>query len=374
MQRRHSDSDYHYNHPHHPMVLDPEWEIPSHELSFLNPLEDQENDVMSGAFATVYRGRWRKIDVAIKLFFKVSKEDTLMNEVRIMTLVHHPYIVLFLGFCRLKEDDIALVFEWMHGGNLLQACRQNRLTYHQKMEWSKQICTAVHYLHRRIPTRIIHRDLKPSNVLLDRNGICKIADFGISKTVLIHKKKSFRSFANLASPRAFLGSHLSIENYNREDQLRGDEENENDPEESSHSSGGPVGTFRYMAPELMKEKNDSFRASPNIDTYSLGMILYMIWEDREPFSEYRWIQPRHNTSTGSTMKFTMQRFCREVVDNHLRPTFRKTPKRIQQRIQQCWDASPDKRPAVEKLIPLFDPKKYKWKERLYLFFDRIFFV
>ena len=307
-----------------------EWEIPYHELSV-------GKEVAKGTFAVVHRGVWRGIDVAIKTLENGSSKTAIedqKNELRIMMLVHHPNIVLFLGYSR-HEDRLFLVFEWMHGGNLLDAIRSGWVTRTQKMQWSRDICTAVLYLHQRIPTRIIHRDLKPANCLLDRHGMCKVADFGISKTVLIRKKRSLQNM----SAQCFLGDQSS--HFNLAEMCP-------DDESSSIQSRGPVGTFRYMAPELMQDMSEeSVRSSKNIDIYSLGMILYMIWETKEPF----WDRTP-----------SIDEFCRDVCYYHLRPTLtRKTPPSIQDKIRACWDKEPTHRPSAHDLLALFSsPSPKPW--------------
>jgi len=345
-------------------MQDPEWEIPAHELQILETI-----DIQKGTLSTVYRGIWRQIDVAVKVFDDACLHNDnephkdIQNEVHIMTLVHHPSIVLFLGYCRLpglitreggydsdpdpEKPSIALVFEWMHDGNLLTAMKKKR-SYEERLRWSREICAGVHYLHRRTPTRIIHRDLKPANVLVGRYGMCKIADFGISKTVMFEKKRSFRNFATNQPPSAF----LDVMGRSRNDSFSSTDDQES---ESSISTHGPVGTFRYMAPELMTNHNEMFRSTTKIDLYSLGMILYVIWEDREPFTEYAWT--RTETSC-------VQRFCREVFYQQLRPTFRKTPKRIQAWIRKCWSADPFLRPDTDDLIRVFDASRNHWREKI----------
>lgn len=313
-----------------------EWEIPYAELVM-------GNEVARGAFAVVHRGTWRGIDVAIKTLDNGSSEmarEDQRNELRIMMLVHHPNIVLFLGYSR-HEEQIFLVFEWMHGGNLLDTLKTGWITRKQQWQWSRDICTAVLYLHQRTPTRIIHRDLKPANCLLDKHGMCKIADFGISKTVLIQKK---RSLHNLAA-QSFLGNHASHPNLTS--MHPGEEE-----EDTSIQSRGPVGTFRYMAPELMQDLSDeSIRCSKNLDIYSLGMILYMIWETKEPFWD-----SQHQT---------MEEFCHAVCHEGLRPTLSsKTPRPIQDKLRQCWEQEIN-RPTAHDMLALFShppptPWWYRW--------------
>jgi serine/threonine protein kinase len=84
---------------------------------------------------------------------------------------------------------------------------------------------------------VVHRDLKPSNVLLDTDGVPKVADFGIAKR---------------------LGSDSSMT-----------------------VSGSVMGTPVYMAPE--QAQGSSKNAGPAADVYSLGAVLYELLTGRPPF-------------------------------------------------------------------------------------------
>jgi len=91
------------------------------------------------------------------------------------------------------------------------------------------ICEGLQAAHRQ---RICHRDLKPDNILLDADGVPKIADFGLAR------------FVDTASPARTFG-----------------------------------GTPNYMAPEIWNGEEYGLPA----DIYSLGVIFYRIWADRFPY-------------------------------------------------------------------------------------------
>ena len=91
----------------------------------------------------------------------------------------------------------------------------------------KGICNGLKYLHEELKPPIFHLDLKPSNILLDKNMIPKIADFGLSR------------FFN---------------------------------EEKSHITNSPIGTFGYLPPEFINQNI----ISNKLDIFSLGVVIIKI--------------------------------------------------------------------------------------------------
>jgi eukaryotic-like serine/threonine-protein kinase len=71
-----------------------------------------------------------------------------------------------------------LIMEYVDGVPIDDYCDQNRLEIKQRIELFNTICSTVQYAHNNM---VIHRDLKPDNILVDKNGVVKILDFGIAK-------------------------------------------------------------------------------------------------------------------------------------------------------------------------------------------------
>ena len=328
--------------------MDPEWEIPYSELSF-----SSKKPFAKGAFSSIYRGEWRGIQVAIKVMNN-EMSYVIHPELHTLTLVHHPNIVMFLGYSLKKDPEtlhilkIVLVMEWMEKGHLLDYIKKQRrvpLGYHQRMKISKDIIVALNYLHQRFPTSIVHRDLKPTNCLMNESQHCKIADFGISKEVYLLKKSKSREFHPSFSSKtktSFEGSssipdeRLVMNNMNHIDK-----------------SVGRVGTLRYMAPEIMNfQKGDDrrIRSSKTLDIYSFGMVLYLIWEDKEAYSDIA----------------DISEFFKRVKRGE-RPRFRFTPSRVRQLIRKCWNEEASKRPfACDLMHELFmSDWKEEWRYNLF---------
>ncbi|EDW43552.1 serine/threonine-protein kinase Nek8 [Drosophila sechellia] len=107
--------------------------------------------------------------------------DLAMNEVEVFSKLHHPNIVSYLGSF-IKDNTLLIEMEYADGGTLAQiiAERQGKLHFPERyiIAVFEQISSAINYMHSE---NILHRDLKTANVFLNRRGIVKIGDFGISK-------------------------------------------------------------------------------------------------------------------------------------------------------------------------------------------------
>ncbi|KAH8375136.1 hypothetical protein KR200_006845 [Drosophila serrata] len=107
--------------------------------------------------------------------------DLAMNEVDVFSKLHHPNIVSYLGSF-IKDNTLLIEMEYADGGTLAHiiAERQGKLHFPERyiIAVFEQISSAINYMHSE---NILHRDLKTANVFLNRRGIVKIGDFGISK-------------------------------------------------------------------------------------------------------------------------------------------------------------------------------------------------
>lgn len=201
---------------------DGEWEVNKNELII-------EEILGKGSFGVVKKGQWRGTDVALKILQDENVDYTeFVIEMNILSRLHHPNILQLLGSSTTTSPYI-IVMEYMKNNSLEK--QNGLLDYKQKLNILKDISRGLAYLHNRKPECIIHRDLKPSNILLTQSYKAKISDFGISCLQL-----------------------NSNENY---------------------KMTGETGTYRYMAPEVLKHENYSCK----VDIWSFGMILYYMFVD-----------------------------------------------------------------------------------------------
>ncbi|CDS37047.1 serine:threonine protein kinase MARK2 [Echinococcus multilocularis] len=147
------------------------------------------------------------MEVAVKVIDKTQLNPTslrkLFREVRIMKTLDHPNIIKLLEVIE-SEKHLYLVMEYASNGEVF-----DYLVTHGKMKEKdarikfRQIVSAVQYCHAK---NIVHRDLKAENLLLDESMNLKIADFGFSNNYSAGRKlDTFCGSPPYAAPELFLG-------------------------------------------------------------------------------------------------------------------------------------------------------------------------
>ncbi|KAJ4783206.1 Leucine-rich repeat protein kinase family protein [Rhynchospora pubera] len=146
-----------------------------------------EKVIGKGGFGTVYYGKLSdRTEIAVKVHDIKSKQgiDEFLNEVALLSRIHHRNLVKFLGYSQ-EEDTNILVYEFMNEGTLTEHLRgppeKKIVSWLQRMEIAEDTAKGIEYLHKGCSPAIIHRDLKTSNILLDQNMRAKVSDFGLSK-------------------------------------------------------------------------------------------------------------------------------------------------------------------------------------------------
>ena len=165
----------------------------------LNQPEPQSNWV--GRFIGVYRileqighggmgevysavradGQFEK-QVAIKLVRSGYDTSELLqrflHERQILASLDHPNIARLYDGGTTDDGIPYLVMELIEGTPIDQYCDQKELSINDRLQLFTQVCAAVQYAHQRL---VIHRDIKPGNILVTKDGIPKLLDFGIAK-------------------------------------------------------------------------------------------------------------------------------------------------------------------------------------------------
>ncbi|EDW80946.1 uncharacterized protein Dwil_GK11799 [Drosophila willistoni] len=213
------------------------------ELKFQSYVNGNGNGIYK-IIKTLGKGNFAKVklalhmptgrEVAIKVIDKTqlntSARQKLYREVRIMKLLNHPNIVRLFQVIE-SERTLYLVMEYASRGELFDhLVKHGRMRERDARGIFRQLVSAIQYCHSKF---VVHRDLKAENLLLDQNMNIKIADFG---------------FGNTFDPNAQLETFC----------------------------GSPP----YAAPELFMGRK---YAGPEVDAWSLGVVLYTLVSGSLPF-------------------------------------------------------------------------------------------
>uniref|UniRef100_A0A8C1BM74 MAP/microtubule affinity-regulating kinase 3 n=1 Tax=Cyprinus carpio carpio TaxID=630221 RepID=A0A8C1BM74_CYPCA len=226
-------------------------------------------------------------EVAIKIIDKTQLNPTslqkLSREVTIMKNLNHPNIVKLFEVIE-TEKTLFLVMEYASGGEVFDyLVAHGRMKEKEARAKFRQIVSAVQYCHQK---HIVHRDLKAENLLLDADMNIKIADFGFSNEFMVGNKLD-----------TFCGSPP------------------------------------YAAPELFQGKKYD---GPEVDVWSLGVILYTLVSGSLPFDGQNLKELRERVLRGKyRIPFYMSTDCENLLKRFLvlNPTKRGT---LEQIMKERW--------------------------------------
>lgn len=205
-----------------------------------------EENIGSGSFGTIYRGRYGEESVVIKEVDAVEEgpiRDEFLREVKIMSTLRSPYIIPLYGVC-VHPKRSCYVMEAMEGGNLWDYLqKRGSLIPSARHQLALDIALGLVYLESQ---GVLHRDLKPENILVNGRGHAKLADFGLADVA-------------------------------RRSDLP--------PIPAGKSSEA----FRYLAPEVLSGSAYTRKS----EVYSYGMILWVILTGSQPYGSVRGDVIRH---------------------------------------------------------------------------------
>ncbi|XP_060208476.1 serine/threonine-protein kinase EDR1 [Lycium barbarum] len=208
-----------------------EWEIPWEDLHV-------GERIGIGSYGEVYRAEWNGTEVAVKKFMNQDiTSDALAQfkcEIEIMLRLRHPNVVLFMGAVT-RPPNLSILTEFLPRGSLYRLLHRANIQIDEKkrMRMALDVAKGMNYLHTSNPM-IVHRDLKTPNLLVDKNWVVKVCDFGMSR----------------------LKHHTFL------------------------SSKSTAGTAEWMAPEVLRNEPSNEKS----DVYSFGVILWELTTLKVPWS------------------------------------------------------------------------------------------
>jgi serine/threonine protein kinase len=166
--------------------------------------------------------------------------DRFETEACAASALHHPNIVTVFESGH-SPPGLFIAMEWVEGRTLRELLRAHAANTAQALDWGRQAARALTAAHA---VEILHRDIKPENIIIRKDGVLKILDFGL---------------ARLAGPVRLEANSTGA---------------------SGTISGTLSGTLLYMSPEILRGET----ASSASDVFSLGALLYELWAGRHPFA------------------------------------------------------------------------------------------
>ncbi|XP_021850576.1 uncharacterized protein [Spinacia oleracea] len=259
---------------------------------------EELRELGSGTFGTVYHGKWRGTDVAIKRINdrcfagKPSEQermrDDFWNEAKKLADLHHPNVVAFYGVVvDGPGGSVATVTEYMVNGSLRTALQKNEknLDKRKRLLIAMDVAFGMEYLHSK---NIVHFDLKSDNLLVNlrdpHRPICKVGDLGLSKVKC-----------------------------------------------QTLISGGVRGTLPWMAPELLN--GSSSLVSEKVDVFSFGIVMWELLTGEEPYADLHY---------GAIIGGIVSNTLRPPVPESCDPEWRSL-------MERCWSADPPERPNFTEI-------------------------
>jgi serine/threonine protein kinase len=192
-----------------------------------------------GGMGVIYKALQEPLDrvVALKVLPPqfCSNEEVSRRfdiEAKAISLLQHQNIVnIYENGC--ADGFRYFAMQFVDGDNLSAVIQHKKMMpIHEVIDYSKQICRGLRYAHAQ---NVIHRDIKPHNILIDKENVVRLTDFGIAKI-------------------------FTLDNITM--------------------TGITVGTPEYMSPEQAEGNQVDAQA----DIYSLGVVMYEMLTKKPPFT------------------------------------------------------------------------------------------
>ena len=219
----------------------------------------------AGGMGEVYRAKDTRLDrtVAVKILPEHLAQNTeakqrFEREARSISSLNHANICALYDVGT-QDSTSYLVMEFVQGETLEARLQKGPVPLKQAVDYGIQICDALEKAHR---AGIVHRDLKPGNIMLTPAG-AKLLDFGLAKPVasMLGKQAAPQTGGHTPSSPTINLTALTA------------------APQALTQQGSIVGTFQFMAPEVLQGAEADARS----DIFSLGCVLYEMITGKRAF-------------------------------------------------------------------------------------------
>lgn len=226
-----------------------------------------------GSYSSVYKGFHKKTlkEVAIKRIeyenIDIKLKNQINSEMNLMKKINHPNIVKLYDIYFDKEKFIYFILEYCEQGDLYKFLNKRPMKEKYAKKYMIQLVNGLKYLYE---MKIIHRDLKPQNIMITKDNIIKISDFGFARYF-----------------------------------------------ESNKMLNTLCGTPLYMAPEIICDNNYNNKS----DLWSIGIILYEIIFGIRPYNGNNLtnlLKCINNSEINFPKKINISDHCKDLIKQLLK--------------------------------------------------------
>lgn len=273
---------------------------------------DEKNVIGIGGNGKVYKGLLQGgvVEVAVKRISQESSDGMreFVAEISSLGRLKHRNLVSLRGWCKKEIGSFMLIYDYMENGSLDRWIfehdeKKTTLSCEERIQILKGVASGILYLHEGWESKVLHRDIKASNVLLDRDMIPRLSDFGLARV------------------------------HGHEQAIR---------------TTRVVGTAGYLAPEVVK----TGRASTQTDVFAYGILVLEVMcgrrpveEGKKPLMDWVWgLMERGEILRGLDPRMTMSQAIDEA-------------ERVLQLGLLCAHPDPRKRPSMRQVAQVFEGDK-----------------
>lgn len=216
-----------------------------------NDTYEMKSFIGKGGMSAVYLAEHKRLHTqwAVKIVRKQqAARFDFLAESNILKRLQHPMLPRIVDIFEDRES-IYIVEDYVQGITLDELLRQQKKVDEATgLQWFRELCGVLQYLHNQKPNPIIYRDMKPSNIMIQPDGTLKLIDFGIARE------------------------------YKQE----------------SSADTTYIGTKGYAAPEQFGKAQTDART----DIYSLGVTMYHLLTGKSPYDPpYQFVPVRQLNET-----------------------------------------------------------------------------
>eukprot|EP01126_Amoeba_proteus_P039804 TRINITY_DN4216_c0_g2_i10.p1 TRINITY_DN4216_c0_g2~~TRINITY_DN4216_c0_g2_i10.p1 ORF type:complete len:680 (-),score=115.23 TRINITY_DN4216_c0_g2_i10:545-2584(-) len=263
-------------------------------ISWADLRPEIQTKIGEGKYGDVFKAYYHAFPIACKVIKKELTEndaEQTLEELKIMSILKHPNVVLLMGACLSPQNQVVIITEFCDRGNLKDVLPEVKSLW-SRLKFGEDIALGLSWLHAH---HIIHRDLKLANLLVAQDWTVKISDFGLSLQ-----------------------------------------------QTPTTVCRGFKGNVKYSPPEILRARYDKsitvYPYSEKTDTYAFGLMLWELVTAEPLFPDIK----------------GKEDLTERVLAGHRPPLKKEWPDCLNEVLTSCWHAEASRRPYFPAILKRYD--------------------